>query len=108
VSDDEFKEMRDRVRRQILANYERLRREPTQGAETNGDFVARYYQYHRLYEMPCKDVEEAIFFLAAGVDHGHLTPGDVTRRDGTVTLGRTETLKRIETTLEEWHAESAD
>jgi hypothetical protein len=70
------------------------------------DFVARYYQYHRLYEMPSRDVDDAIYFLAAGVDNGNLVPEDVTRRDGTVVLDHEETIRRIGATLKEWHEEA--
>lgn len=69
------------------------------------DFVARYYQFHRLYEMPCKDTEEAISFFAAGVDDGRLVAEDVTRPDGTVVLDKAETLARIDAMLDEWHEE---
>lgn len=69
------------------------------------NFVARYYQYHRLHEMPCEDIEDAIGFLAAGVDNGKCVPEDVTQPDGTVVLDHAETLRRIEATLAEWHEE---
>jgi len=68
-------------------------------------FTARYYQFHSLYEMPSKDIDEAIFFLAAGLDNGNLMPQDVTRSDGTVVLDDAETLKRVHATLDEWHRE---
>jgi hypothetical protein len=70
------------------------------------DFVARYYQYHSLYEMPSENVDEAIYFLAAGADNGNLSPKDVARRDGTVVLDHEETQKRIEATLNEWDADA--
>lgn len=105
MSDNEFKDMRDRVRQQILATYDRLKEDPGRGSNAGSDFVARYYQFHRLYEMPCEDIEEAVGFLASGVENGRLVPENITRQDGTVVLDKAEALARIDAMLEEWHAE---
>jgi hypothetical protein len=80
-------------------------RPAARGGHMDDEFTARYYQFHSLYEMPSESVDDAIFFLAAGLDNGKCMPKDVTRQDGTVVLDDEETLKRVHATLDEWHRE---
>jgi hypothetical protein len=59
-------------------------------------YKARYWRYHAEGEVECDSLDEAVAFLAVGLDDGQLSARDIIGPDGAVVLAGEKLTERTD------------